>query len=119
MRSALIAGGVLLALIIGVIMNSFFIIGVTEELIEEIEGIGDVDAVEKLVTVREKFDGIRWIITLSVSHDDILNIEEAFAEAIGAARGADTAELQIAKSRLTDALVHLGRLSGINADSIL
>ena len=119
MKSALIAGGVLLALIIGVIFNSFFIINATEEFIKEIEEIGEADATEKLVTVREKFERIRWIITLSVSHDDILNIEEAFAEAIGAARGNDSAELRIAKSRLTDALKHLGRLSGINADSIL
>ena len=54
-----------------------------------------------------------------MSHDDLTNIEEAFAEIIGAARAGNEIGLITLKSRLRDSLEHLGRLSSINLDSIL
>jgi len=121
MKSVLISSGVLAVLIITVILNSVFITNVTNKLHREIDVISaeDENAKEKLEEAEESFNRVRWIITLSVSHDDILGIEEAFAEAVGASESDDSAEFMIAKSRLCDALIHLGRLSGINFESIL
>ena len=73
---------------------------------------------EQIRTLYEDFRKDERYISLSVSHEDLTNIEEAFAEMIGAAEVADAAQFTVAKSRLEDALSHLGRLSGINTDSI-
>ena len=62
---------------------------------------------------REKF------ICLTVSHSDLSEIEGAFAELIGAAEAGDDEGVIIAKSRLTNALTHLRRLSVIGIEGIL
>ena len=62
---------------------------------------------------REKF------ICLTVSHSDLSEIESAFAELIGAAEAKDEESVIIAKSRLTNALMHLRRLSIIGIEGIL
>lgn len=76
---------------------------------------GILDAVTSLY---ENFQADERYISLTVNHDDLTNIEEAFAEMIGAAKAKDAEQFTITKSRLEDALAHLGRLSGINPDSI-
>jgi hypothetical protein len=54
-----------------------------------------------------------------VSHSDLSEIEGAFAELIGAAEAKDEESVIIAKSRLTNALMHLRRLSIIGIEGIL
>jgi hypothetical protein len=56
---------------------------------------------------------------ITVSHDDLTNIEGCFYEILGAAEANDDDALKIAKSRLIGSLSHLKRLSAINIDSIL
>ena len=80
----------------------------------------DTDAAENEYTeIYENFKKKERYISLTVNHNDLMNIENSFAELIGAARADDQESLVIAKSRLIDALGHLKRLSGINLDSIL
>lgn len=69
--------------------------------------------------IYEDFKKKERYISLTVNHNDLMNIENSFAELIGAAKADDKESLIIAKSRLIDALGHLKRLSGINLDSIL
>ena len=69
--------------------------------------------------IYEAFKKKERYISLTVNHNDLMNIENSFAELIGAAKADDKESLIIAKSRLIDALGHLKRLSGINLDSIL
>lgn len=59
----------------------------------------------------------KWI-SLTVSHEDLTNIEGSFAEWIGAAKADDAPTAEEMKSRLSDAFRHLGRLAKCNADSI-
>lgn len=73
-----------------------------------------------------KFNGIyedflknRTYLGITVNHDDIAEVEEEFAEILGALRIGDTQTAEIAKSRLISALGHLKRLSGFNIDSII
>ena len=58
-------------------------------------------------------------LSLTVSHDDLSDIEDIIAELRGAAEVGDKDGVRIAKSRLGSALSHLRRLSGVNLDSIL
>ncbi len=102
-------------LISAILANSYYITKVTKELTEELE----LRTGESYEAVEEKFKKHERYISLTVSHDDLTNIEEAFAELIGAANANDEVRVITIKSRLKDSLLHLGRLSGINLDSIL
>ena len=73
----------------------------------------------KYTEIYEDFKKKERYISLTVNHNDLMNIENSFAELIGAAKADDKESLIIAKSRLIDALGHLKRLSGINLDSVL
>ena len=68
--------------------------------------------------ISHEYAKIQRYIGLTVSHDDLTNIEEDFNEILGAIEADDEESLIIAKSRLIGSLSHLRRLSGINADSI-
>ena len=112
MRSVKTAIAFLLFLVCVILLNSFYIINVTRELSAQLE-------TGAYYSVAEKFQKHERYISLTVSHDDLTNIEEGFAELIGAANAKDEERLVAVKSRLKDSLEHLGRLSGINLDSIL
>ena len=115
MKSVKTASLFLIALICAISINSLYIINITNELYDGLETASDEDY--KLLA--EKFQKHERFISLTVSHDDLTNVEEAFAELIGASNAGDNAKLETTKSRLKDSLKHLGRLSGINIDSIL
>ncbi len=78
----------------------------------------DEGILERVTALYRDFRAEERYISLTVNHDDLTNIEEAFAELIGAAEAGDDEQFVITKSRLEDALTHLGRLSGVNLDSI-
>ena len=58
-------------------------------------------------------------ISLTVSHDDLTNIENSFVDLIGYLSIGDIYNAEVAKSRLIHSLEHLRRLSGFNFDSII
>ena len=113
MKTVKITSVFLLLLISAILINSFYIQGVTEDIAREL------DSSDNYEQTAEKFKKHERYISLTVSHDDLTNIEEAFAELIGVANAGDEVKLVTVKSRLKDSLEHLGRLSGINIDSIL
>ena len=90
-----------------------------EERVNAIDTQEAESAEREFYKLYEDFKKDERYINLTVTHEDLTNIEEMFSAAIGAAKGKDSAELEITKSRLSDALGHLGRLVGINLDSIL
>lgn len=115
---AIIIFSALLATVIG---NSVFIGHTASRLKEDISSI---DYTSK-ATLKSEFERIyadykkhERFISLTVSHDDLTNIEESFADIIGAIEAGDESLMMTAKSRLEDALSHLRRLSGINPESI-
>ena len=122
MKSAKYAVAVLIIAIGLVITNSIVlenIIRSYENIVKKIESDDIEKALSEIVSLYDKFKKDEKYINITVSHLDLTNIEEMFASAIGAARANDSTELEIAKSRLEDAFSHLGRLVGINLDSIL
>ncbi len=105
-----------------VFTNSIFLtntIKAYENAIKEIDTSDGKDAEAAVTELYKKFKKNETFISLTVTHEDLTNIEEMFSAMIGAAKGEDTAEIEITKSRLCDALSHLKRLVGINIDSIL
>lgn len=58
-------------------------------------------------------------ISITVSHDDLTNIEDGFAELIGYLSVEDKDGAEVTKYKLENVLLHLRRLSGFNIDSII
>ena len=122
MKTTKIAIAVLIILAAAVLANSLYIKHITTELTKMINAV-DTEDMEKtkreFADIYDKFKKAEKYISITVSHDDLTNIEEGFADIMGAIEaGAHTSIIMI-KSRLSDALEHLGRLSGINLDSII
>lgn len=122
MKTTKIAIAVLIILAAAVLANSLYIKHITTELAKMIDSV-DTEDMEKtkreFADIYDKFKKAEKYISITVSHDDLTNIEEGFADIMGAIEaGAHTSIIMI-KSRLSDALEHLGRLSGINLDSII
>jgi hypothetical protein len=121
-KTAKIAIAVLLLLATAILANSYYIKYITSDLTKRINAVD----IENTETAKKEFEGIynkfkkaERYISLTVSHDDLTNIEEGFADIMGAFEAGAKNSIIMIKSRLTDALEHLGRLSGINLDSII
>lgn len=113
---------ILAVLTISVYANSLYIGHLTESIAKRVDA-ADTDDIENVSDTFEEiyneFKKAERYISITVSHDDLTNIEESFSEIIGAADAGNLIGVKTTKSRLKDALMHLGRLSGINIDSIL
>ena len=121
MKSVYFAYTVFLLLVTAVILNSLFLSKTIDSLREDVEAGAEDDmaiAEKEYTEIYEKYKKYELYISLSVSHDDLANLEDAFAEILGAARAEDTAGVITTKNRLTEYLRHVRRLSGINLDSI-
>ena len=121
MKSVHFAYTVFVLLVIAVLTNSLFIGKVIDSISEELisaEESNMADAEKEYTEIYEKYKKYELYISLSVDHDDLSNIEEAFSEIIGAAKAEDKTGIITTKSRLTDHLRHIKRLAGINIDSI-
>ena len=121
MKSVRFAYSVFAILSLAVIINSVAIGKITDILNEKIIAAEEQDmklAEKEYTEIYEKYKSYELYISLSVDHDDLSSVEDAFSEIIGAARADDAAGVITTKSRLTDYLRHIKRLAGINIDSI-
>lgn len=122
MKAVKIAILILLILTVSVYANSLYIGHITDKIAVKVENINTDDiakAASEFELAYDEFKKAEKYISITVSHDDMTNIEESFAEIIGAAKAGNTVGVITIKSRLKDSLLHLGRLSSINIDSIL
>ena len=120
MKAFIIALITALLVACAVFVNSVFLDISLTALIEECESIPEqCEEIERWEALYGDF--VKWqrYISLTVSHEDMSNIESDFAEMLASARVGDRDSLVIAKSRLIMTLTHLKRLSGVNPDSIL
>ena len=121
MKSARFAYLILLLLFSAVIINSIAVGEVITNLSKEVAYAEENDmalAKEEYESLYERYRRCEIYVSLSVDHEDLSNIEDDFAEIIGAAKADDKTSLITAKSRLCDRLDHIKRLSGINIDSV-
>ena len=121
MKAVKIATVVFLLLTLAVTANSLYIRHLTKEFCNELDRISvyDENTSGELKAVAKKFKHAERFISITVSHDDLTNIEEGFADLIGAAEAGMTGDVERIKNRLVDSIEHLGRLSGLNSDSII
>ena len=120
MKTIILSYVILILVILLVIINSIIVSNSIDAIIEKLKNIPDsVSEKEQYKEVFDDYIKIQHLFEITVSHDDLTNIESEFYEIMGAVNAEDSESLKIAKSRLIGALTHLKRLCGINADSIL
>ena len=81
--------------------------------------LSDGDAEEKANEIFESYMKKQKYMSITVSHDDLTNIEDCFVEMIACLSVGNGQDAEVTKSRLINALEHLRRLSGINIDAII
>lgn len=124
MKEKIFAVLAVVSIIAAVSANTVFLGKNIDKIRKEVESISIKDgecelARRQAVRAFELFRDAELLIGLTVNHDDLSNIEECFAELIGYLSVGDADGAEVTKSRLTDALGHLRRLSGFNIDAII
>ncbi|MCQ2413992.1 MAG: DUF421 domain-containing protein [Clostridia bacterium] len=117
-KAVLIAGIALFLITGAVIGNDIFIRNAVRETERKVEAVSAGITAEEARQLYGEFLDLERTIALSVNHEDLTHVEESFADFVGCAEAQDTAALLQAKSRLSDALMHLGRLSGLKFDTL-
>ena len=119
-----ILASLVLALTVGAsAMNTYFLLQAidrTADCVADLSLQGEPEALKKQAEMLfEDFKKREFFLSLTVSHEDLTDIESLFSEMIGYLSVKDTEGARMTKSRLNDALMHLRRLSGVNISSIL
>lgn len=107
--------------ITAVIANTCVISKQSAELYGRVKKI-DVSGEEALSAAIEAYEYYKAresYISLTVNHEDLTNIEDAFNELIGYLEVDMREDAEVTKNRLLCFVEHLGRLSGINIDAII
>ena len=119
MKAKIAATVMAITVIIAVFLNTFLLLYNIDEIIRRVDAATtDIDGADVYVEIYNDFKKREKFISLPVSHDDLTDIRNDFAEILGAAEAEDEESLIIAKSRLGESLLHLRRLCGISFDSI-
>lgn len=85
---------------------------------EIIDCVCEAECYEDAVKAEGYFSECERYISMTVSHEDLTNIEDLFSQYVAESyEGMECAS--ITKSRLINALSHLGRLSDISIDSVI
>lgn len=121
MKMVRVAAVLLVVTLLTVIINSLLLRHLIDELTDEVIAADESDteiAFKEYSEIFEKYKKKASYISLTVNHEDLTDIENSFAEIIGAAKSGDIDGVITVKSRLISAFRHLRRLTGINLDSI-
>ena len=122
MKLVKIAYAIFFTTLVLVMLNSVILRSLITDTITAVEGAEEEDTDKAEIEYNQIYKDFKkkeTYIAITVSHEDMTNIEDSFSEVVGAAEAGDRDGVIIAKNRLIDALRHLKRLSGINVDSIL
>ena len=107
--------------ILAIIFNTIYLGNITQDFVSDIEelDISSESAALDAQSIRADFMKSLPFISLTVSHDDLTNIEDGFAELVGYLKVKDTEAAEVTKNRLKCYFEHLKRLSGFNIDSVI
>ena len=123
MKSVIFAYTLLAAVTSFIFINSSVIsnhIDNTSSRLNELtETVGDETLYEDVSEIYEEFKEKEKYISLTVSHEDLTNIETYFCQLVSAAQISEENDYKINLDLLKDALAHLERLCDMNLDSIL
>ena len=124
MKTKILAVIICAVTVVSVYVNTYFldaVIGEIEGAVEALE-ISENNMSDSLMDAREiqgLWERRETFMSLSVSHKDITDVGAILAELVGQLEVGNTDDAKVTKYRLTDALGHMRRLSGINIDSII
>ena len=121
MKTKIFAVSTIIIIIVFVSINNYFLKNEITRIMQGVESL-DTDAEnasESALRLQKEFRRSENYISITVSHDDLTNIEDGFAELVGCLTVGDLESAWVVKSRLINSLEHLRRLSGINFDSII
>lgn len=119
MKSVLIAFLSLIIILSLITSNTIIVSKSIESIIDILENTeNSVDEYKAYEDIHSLYMKKQKIIALTISHEDLRDIENDFHEILGAIKANNEESLIIAKSRLLGSLRHIKRLSGINSDSI-
>ena len=121
MKVKIFAAVTLTAVIVLVTLNTVALERIVDGTIREIDAFDPYEdgAEGKARDIYERFGRLEVFVSITVSHDDLTNIESCFSEMIGCLSVGMKDDAEVVKNRLRDSLVHLRRLVGINPDSII
>ena len=113
-----------LALTVGLsALNTHFLLKAIDKTANDVTDLsfsGEPEEIKQRAEILFKdYKRREFFLSLTVSHEDLTDIESLFSEMIGYLSVKDTEGAEMTKSRLIDALMHLRRLSGVNISSIL
>ena len=104
-------------------LNTLFLHNEIQRLISLTESLKPDEPPESALAdaeeLRVEFMKVEKIMSITVNHNDLTDIEEIFSEMIGYLKVEDYDGARVAKSRLEDALKHLRRLTGLNIDAVI
>ena len=124
MKIKIFAFTVFFAVLLLVGINTYYLGMTIDSVLAELEKIEpDICTEDELyeagIALYTEFNRLEPYISLTVSHSDLMSIEDAINEFKGYAEVGDRDGASVTKSRLIGALRHLRRLSGFNIDSII
>lgn len=96
----------------------FNTVKLNEKIDDIICEVKDAEGYDAVLRTKEKYEKYERFISISVSHNDLMNIEDLFAQYEQESLE-DSEQRYVTKNRLISALCHLRRLSAINIDSII
>ena len=98
MKSAIIAVVVLALVLTAVVLNSFFVSKSIYEITEKLKSApNNTESYSLYEEITREYERKQRYIGLSVSHDDLTNIEREFHEILGAIEADDEESLIIAR----------------------
>lgn len=123
MKVKIFAVAILVTVVCFTVFDTFFLQRQLGQLKESVERLNvseeNSKAEDETRALSREFMQKERFISLSVNHEDLTNIEEAFTELIAELSVGEYNNATVAKNRLVDAFEHLRRLSGCNIDSII
>lgn len=121
MKEKILAVVIMIAVIAFVVTNTLIIDRQISELADDVTSLDTEGekAEEEARKIYEDFMSKEVYISITVSHDDLTNIEDCFVEMVGYLSVGDTDNAAVTKDRLTHSLEHLRRLSTFTIDAII
>lgn len=121
MKQKILAICLFILIISFVVSNSLILQSIIDKTIKNINAfsVSENDAMNKFDNIHDTFTKRLAYIGITVSHDDLTNIEDCFAELKGCLAVNDINGAKVTQYRLISFLEHLRRLVGFNIDTII
>ena len=121
MKEKVIAIVILIIVLLFVVINTFIINRYIKEIADGISAIDTTSesAEDEAKQIHEYFKKKELFFSITVSHEDLTNIEDCFVEMIGYLSVGDADGAAVMQYRLTHSLEHLRRLSTFTIDAII